>query len=97
MATTAIAPSPEEGTVSQPGDDQSLPTPDLSIVLRGFDTGQVDDLWRRASEALAANDPGLRAAAAEALRQPLRTRFRGYDRSQVQTLFADMARLLAQV
>ncbi|GIG93389.1 hypothetical protein [Plantactinospora endophytica] len=59
--------------------------PDLTVVLRGYDRGEVQELTRRAVHALASDSPAERAAVAEELRRPVLTvRLRGYDREQVE-------------
>ena len=57
---------------------------DFTIALRGYDPAEVDAVVRRAHEALASDDPAVRASArAELARAALRVRLRGYDRGQV--------------
>jgi DivIVA domain-containing protein len=72
--------------------------PDLQfmIVLRGYDPAEVDELIQQANRALALTDPVARSAVERKLRQPqLRTRMRGYDRSQVDARLANLADQLA--
>ncbi|WP_433790051.1 hypothetical protein [Actinoplanes sp. CA-252034] len=57
---------------------------DFTIVLRGYDRGQVDAELGRASAALDAEDAAQRARAREALRAAdFTVVLRGYDRAQV--------------
>jgi DivIVA domain-containing protein len=67
---------------------------DFSTVLRGYDRGQVDDLLRCLSDAVVSNTPDRQAAVERALQEPLRIRFRGYDRVQVDGFIAHVSRLL---
>ncbi|GAA4258485.1 hypothetical protein GCM10022255_079350 [Dactylosporangium darangshiense] len=54
------------------------------VVLRGYEPGRVDNLLRRAGDALLSGDPAQRAEAREALENPdLLVAMRGYDRAQV--------------
>ncbi|MFG2040357.1 hypothetical protein [Dactylosporangium sp. NPDC048998] len=58
--------------------------PDFSVVLRGYEPGRVDNLLRRAADALLSGDPARRAEARAALEHPdLVVAVRGYDRAQV--------------
>jgi hypothetical protein len=53
-------------------------------VLRGYEPGRVDNLLRRAGDALLSGDPARRAEARAALEDPdLVVVLRGYDRAQV--------------
>jgi DivIVA domain-containing protein len=64
----------------------------FTIVLRGYDIDQVNDLVRRANRMLGSADPAARAEMRHELRHPeLRTRMRGYDRSQVDERLAALA------
>jgi DivIVA domain-containing protein len=73
-----------------------MPDFPFTIVLRGYDTAQVDELIRRANRALASTNPADRAAVERDLRQPdLRTRLRGYDRVHVDAHLAALADHLA--
>ncbi len=73
-----------------------MPDVQFMIVLRGYDQAQVDELIRQANRALASTDPADRAAVERELRWPeLRTRMRGYDRSQVDARLATLADQLA--
>jgi DivIVA domain-containing protein len=57
---------------------------DFTVVLRGYDTAEVDVLVQRVEQALVSSDPQLRAAAQDELRgATFRVRLRGYDRAQV--------------
>jgi DivIVA domain-containing protein len=57
---------------------------DFTMVMRGYDVAAVNAVVQRAREALASDDPGVRASAREELRQvAFPVRFRGYDRGQV--------------
>jgi DivIVA domain-containing protein len=56
----------------------------FTVVLRGYDTGEVDGLLKRIQQALASMDPAVRASARAELDHPaLRVRLRGYDRAEV--------------
>jgi DivIVA domain-containing protein len=69
-----------------------MPDVQFTIVLRGYDPTQVDELIQQANRALAATEPADRAAVERKLRQPeLRTRVRGYDRAQVDARLAALA------
>ena len=73
-----------------------MPDVQFMIVLRGYDPAEVDDLIWQANRALASTDPATRSAVERMLRQPeLRTRMRGYDRSQVHARLAILADQLA--
>jgi DivIVA domain-containing protein len=73
-----------------------MPDVQFMIVLRGYDPAEVDALIQRANRALASTDPAIRSAVERELLQPeLRTRMRGYDRSQVHALLAILADQLA--
>lgn len=73
-----------------------MPDVQFSIVLRGYDQAEVDELIRQANRALALTDPAARAEVERKLRQPeLQTRMRGYDRSQVDARLAILADQLA--
>jgi DivIVA domain-containing protein len=68
--------------------------PDVTFthVLRGYDPDEVNDLIRRANQALASPDPVHRAEVERQLRQPsLRVSLRGYDRMQVEERLAILA------
>lgn len=57
---------------------------DFTVVLRGYDTAEVDVLVHRVEQALVSNDPQVRAAAQNELRgATFRVRLHGYDRAQV--------------
>jgi hypothetical protein len=57
---------------------------DFETVLRGYEPGRVDNLLRRAGDALLTGDPAARAEARAALEEPdLLVVLRGYDRAQV--------------
>jgi hypothetical protein len=59
--------------------------PGFLTVLRGYEPGRVDNLIRRAQDALLAGDAEQRAAARAALAEPdLVVVVRGYDRAQVE-------------
>ncbi len=60
-----------------------MPDQQFSIALRGYAINDVDALVRTVNRALGSEDPSAREAAASAVRAPLRTSFRGYDRAQV--------------
>ncbi len=73
-----------------------MPDLQFTIVLRGYDPTEVDELIQQANQALALTDPAARSAVERKLRQPeLRTRMRGYDRSQVDMRLAILADQLA--
>ncbi|GAA1739525.1 DivIVA domain-containing protein [Luedemannella helvata] len=56
----------------------------FTVVLRGYDTDEVDALVERVHEAAASTDGALRAAVRAELTQPtLSVRLRGYDRIAV--------------
>lgn len=64
----------------------------FGFVLRGYDPDQVNDLIRRANQALGSADPAHRGAVERELRQPtLAVVLRGYDRSQVEERLAVLA------
>jgi hypothetical protein len=69
-----------------------MPDVEFTIVLRGYDIDQVNDLIRRANRVLGSPGPAARAKMQGELRHPdLRTRMRGYDRSQVDKRLATLA------
>jgi hypothetical protein len=69
-----------------------MPDVDFTIVLRGYDINQVNGLIRRANRLLGSPDPAARAEMQSELRHPdLRTRMRGYDRSQVDQRLVTLA------
>ena len=73
-----------------------MPDVQFTIVLRGYDPAEVDELIDQANRALASTDPAARSAVERKLRQPeLRTRIRGYDRSQIDARLAILADQLA--
>lgn len=73
-----------------------MPDVQFSIVLRGYDPAEVDDLIKQANRALASTDAAARSEVERRLRQPgLQTRMRGYDRSQVDARLAILADQLA--
>jgi DivIVA domain-containing protein len=73
-----------------------MPDVQFMIVLRGYDPAEVDELIQQANRALASTDPADRSAVERKLRKPeLRTRMRGYDRSQVDARLAILADQLA--
>ena len=56
----------------------------FTVVLRGYDTVEVDAMLRRLRPALASHDPVLRASVRAELNQPpFPIRLRGYDRNEV--------------
>jgi DivIVA domain-containing protein len=56
----------------------------FTVVLRGYDTGQVNAMLDRIQTALASTDPALRASVRTELNHPgFDIRLRGYDRAQV--------------
>jgi DivIVA domain-containing protein len=56
----------------------------FTVVLRGYDTAEVDAMLRRVQQALASPDPATRASVRSALNEPaFRIRLRGYDRNEV--------------
>jgi DivIVA domain-containing protein len=56
----------------------------FTVVLRGYDTGEVDAMLNRIQEALASADPAVRASVRTALDHPVfRVRLRGYNRIEV--------------
>jgi DivIVA domain-containing protein len=56
----------------------------FTVVLRGYDTREVDALLERIQQALASTDPAMRASVRTEVNAPaLRIRLRGYDRAQV--------------
>ncbi|MEV8516806.1 hypothetical protein [Dactylosporangium sp. NPDC051484] len=58
---------------------------DFSFVLRGYDQGHVDNLLRRATDALLSGDPAQRAQVrADLEHADLVPVLRGYDRAQVE-------------
>lgn len=73
-----------------------MPGIQFTVVLRGYDPAEVDVLIGQANLALASPDRAARSAVERKLRQPeLRTRMRGYDRSQVHERLAILADQLA--
>jgi DivIVA domain-containing protein len=73
-----------------------MPDVQFMVVLRGYDPAEVDELIHQANLALASADRAARSAVERKLRQPeLRTRMRGYDRSQVDARLAILADQLA--
>ena len=73
-----------------------MPDIHFTVVLRGYDPAEVDELIGQANLALAWTDRAARSALERKLRQPeLRTRMRGYDRSQVHARLAILADQLA--
>jgi hypothetical protein len=78
-----------------PGEDLwILRAADFSVVLRGYDRGRVDDLVKRAQQALLGDRPDLRASVARELGLPIPVRLRGYDRRQVDNLWHLLAAAL---
>ncbi|WFE41388.1 hypothetical protein [Micromonospora sp. WMMD998] len=66
------------------------------VTLRGYDMRQVEDLFARADEALAADSPVSRASARDTLRTAdLRLRLRGYAVREVDDALAQRLRALA--
>jgi hypothetical protein len=60
--------------------------PGFVVVLRGYEPGRVDNLVRRAQDALLSGDPAERAQVRAALEHPdLVVVLRGYDRAQVES------------
>jgi DivIVA domain-containing protein len=56
----------------------------FTVVLRGYDTGEVDAMLELIQTAAASTDRALRASVRADLNQAaLRIRLRGYDRNQV--------------
>jgi DivIVA domain-containing protein len=73
-----------------------MPDIQFTIVLRGYDPADVDELIRQATRALMSTDPAGRSGVERTLRKPqLRTRLRGYNRSQVDARLAILADQLA--
>jgi DivIVA domain-containing protein len=73
-----------------------MPDIQLTIVLRGYNPAEVDELIEQANRALASTDPATRSEVERKLRNPeLRTQLRGYNRSQVQEVLAVLADELA--
>jgi DivIVA domain-containing protein len=73
-----------------------VPDVQFTVVVRGYDRADVDELIQQANRALGSVDPAVRSAVEHRLRQPeLRTRLRGYDRSQVDAQLAILADQLA--
>jgi DivIVA domain-containing protein len=73
-----------------------MPDVQFTIVLRGYDPAEVDELIQQAHRALVSADPAARSAMERTLRKPeFRTRMRGYDRSQVNAQLAILADQLA--
>jgi DivIVA domain-containing protein len=93
FVVTAIAEASEPA--SRGKDLEFLREPGFSVVLRGYDRGQVDDLVERARQALLGDSPDLRASLARELSQPIAVRLRGYDRMQVDNLRRLLAVALA--
>lgn len=60
----------------------------FTIVLRGYDIGEVEEAMERYRTARASTDPALRAAVRRELTdRAFRVRVRGYDRAQVDEYF----------
>jgi DivIVA domain-containing protein len=56
----------------------------FTVVLRGYDPGEVDAMLARIKTALASADPAMRASVRTELDHPeFHIRLRGYDRVQV--------------
>jgi DivIVA domain-containing protein len=56
----------------------------FTVVLRGYDTAQVDAMLRRIQQALASTDRAMRASVRTELNHPaFRIRLRGYARVEV--------------
>ena len=56
----------------------------FTVVLRGYDTGEVDAMLKRIKMALASADPAMRASVRTELDHPgFHIRLRGYDRIEV--------------
>jgi DivIVA domain-containing protein len=56
----------------------------FTVVLRGYDTAEVDAMLGRIQSALASPDPRKRASVrAEVEHSVFRVRLRGYDRTEV--------------
>jgi DivIVA domain-containing protein len=56
----------------------------FTVVLRGYDTGEVDAMLKRVKDALASPDPAARASVrAELDHFVFHVRLRGYDRMEV--------------
>jgi hypothetical protein len=66
--------------------------PGFHTVLRGYDPGRIDNLIRRAKDALLSGDPAERAEARAAVERPeLLVVVRGYDRAQVEAYLHKLA------
>jgi DivIVA domain-containing protein len=69
-----------------------MPDVGFTIVLRGYDIDEVNDLLKRANLALGSADPAARADIVRELREAAFTvRMRGYERSQVDTRLGALA------
>jgi DivIVA domain-containing protein len=56
----------------------------FTVVLRGYDTGEVDAMLKQVQKALASADPASRASVRTQLDHPeFHIRLRGYDRIEV--------------
>jgi hypothetical protein len=68
-----------------PGAAPAVPTPTtFTVVLQGYDRGQVDDVFAQADAAMLSDDPFVRAAARDALRAAgFTVGWRGYARDEV--------------
>ena len=56
----------------------------FTVVLRGYDTGEVEAMLKRVKTALASADPAMRASVRTELDNPaFHIRMRGYDRIEV--------------
>jgi len=76
-------PVPRSAILTHVGDHQGF-----TIVLRGYDIGEVEEAMERVRTARASLDPALRAAVRRELTsRTFRIRMRGYDRAQVDEYF----------
>lgn len=83
MATAGVPPAAAGDHTDRVGDHQGF-----TVVLRGYDIAEVEEMVERVRQALASTDRALRAAVRSELdHRTFRSRFRGYDRIEVDEYF----------
>lgn len=74
-----LGPAPRRWHTEVVGDHKGF-----TVVLRGYDTGEVEAILKRIQNALASADPAMRASVRMELDHPtFHIRLRGYDRIEV--------------